>query len=111
MYERLRQLCTHKTNKKMRDAAFPAFDAFVSVVSKELMSGERSPEANRSTFAACPSLCLRCLCSLTSPCLVFHPQILLVARERRNAAEGGVDGYSRPWAIRWSHSVMCVALA
>ncbi len=49
MYARLSPLCLH-TNKKLRDNAFSALDAFMQQVSNELISGQRSADANRETF-------------------------------------------------------------
>jgi DNA-dependent protein kinase catalytic subunit len=49
MYDRMKALCSHR-NDKVRKAAFPALNSFLSHVSYELVKGKRSIEHNQRTF-------------------------------------------------------------
>lgn len=49
MYNRLVALCRHR-NKKLRYAAFPALQATLLQVSRELVSANRKHESNKETF-------------------------------------------------------------
>ena len=49
MYGRIAPLCQHQ-NKKLRDHALAALDAFLGQVSSELVSTQRDPASNRDTF-------------------------------------------------------------
>lgn len=53
MYGRVSPLCVHQ-NKKLRDHALAALDAFLGQVSNELVSTQRDPESNRETFKVQP---------------------------------------------------------
>jgi hypothetical protein len=49
IYGFLKVFFTHK-NPRVRQAAFPAVDAFFTVVANEIVSGEREAKSNKETF-------------------------------------------------------------
>jgi hypothetical protein len=55
VYNLIAPLCQHQ-NKKLRDHALAALDAFLSQVSSELVSTQRDPASNRDTFKVQPRL-------------------------------------------------------